>query len=247
MELIFDKDFTIETTYDFSPMRKNTFSETKVEELEGRELSDARRKKTRKLRESGEDLGFGREAQLTEEERIVERTRDYKTLFKKGQSIKTEKGINIIVGDNGCGKSSLIKELIKTHRETLRIAHLDLEKANPTINKPAPKKGVLHGYEIEEILNQFMWSIESHGETREGVLMGMLESDLDDLDVIILDEPEQGLSLKNQAKYYRKLEELKTEVLVITHSKVFIELAEKVFDVETMEWIDSKTYLKGIY
>jgi len=88
-----------------------------------------------------------------------------------------------------------------------------------------------------------MWNSESHGETREGVLLGILSLDFD---FLILDEPEQGLSLKNQLKYFNKLNDLNKTIIIITHSKIFIEHSEYVFDVEEMIWKDSDFYLKQI-
>lgn len=88
-----------------------------------------------------------------------------------------------------------------------------------------------------------MWSAESHGETREGVLLGILQNNFD---ILLLDEPEQGLSLKNQLKYFNKLKETNKIIIINTHSKVFIENVEEVFDVEIMKWVNTKEYLSSI-
>lgn len=242
MKITFDKDYIIETTYDQSPMRKNTYSVTKTEELEGRELSDYETKVRRERERNGEKLSF--RWHLTKKERTIEKTREYKKLFNKGSEFEVKSGINVLVGDNGCGKSTLINKLVKDNPK-VNVIHIDMEEANPNINTPGPKKGIT--YSIEEINNKLMWAAESHGETREGVLMSILNIDLKEFDLLILDEPEQGLSLKNQIKYFNKLKEMNIDVIIITHSKVFIELSETVFDVETMNWIDSKGYLNNIY
>lgn len=242
MKIKFDKDYIIETTYDQSPMRKNTYTVTKVEELEGRELSDYESRIRRERERNGEEINF--RFSLTKEERTIEKTREYKKLFNGGSEFEVKSGINVLVGDNGCGKSTLINKLLKENPK-VNVIHVDMEEANPNINTPGPQKGIT--YTIEEINNQFMWSAESHGETREGVLMALLSIDMNEFDLVILDEPEQGLSLKNQIKYFNKLKEMNIDVLIVTHSKVFIELSETVFDVETMNWIDSKEYLNNIY
>lgn len=235
----FKKDYTIEVTYDYSPMRKNVFEKTEVEELEGRELDNAIREKGKRL-----NMESHRRPSLTKKESFVEKTRDYKKLFRKGDSITLNKGVNILVGDNGCGKSSLVNILIKD-KLLGRVFFVDMEKSNPTISKPSPEKGVT--YSGEEILTHFMWSAESHGETREGVLQGVLQVvKKEKMDFLIIDEPEQGLSLKNQKKYLDELKNTGKNIIIITHSKVFVENVDKVFDVETMKWINTQEYLKEI-
>jgi len=235
----FDKDYVIEVTYDYSPMRKNVFNKTAIEELDGRELYNAIRDKAKKL-----DLPSYRRPELTKEERFIEKTRDYKTLFKKGDEIVLNEGVNILVGDNGCGKSSLIRVLLE-NKILGRVFFVDMEKSNPTITKPAPEKGLT--YSAEEIVTQFMWSTESHGETREGVLQGILSViKKEKMDFLVIDEPEQGLSLKNQKKYLDELKNTGKNIIIVTHSKIFVENVDKVFDVETMKWTDTKEYLKDI-
>lgn len=237
MEIKFKEDYLIEVTYDYSPMRKNVISKTNIEELEGRELDQV-------ISEKSKGLSFGRRIHLTKKERMVNKTREYKKLFSKGDSFKSIKGVNILVGDNGCGKSTFVKLLIDNNIEIIndmKIIHVDMEKSNPTITKPNPEKGVT--YSAPEIIRQFMWSAESHGETREGVLLGIFSLDFD---ILILDEPEQGLSLKNQKKYLNKLKEIGKDIIIITHSKIFVENTEQIFDIESMKWISSEIYLKSI-
>ena len=239
MKITFKKDYIIDVTEDYSPMRKDIFSKTKKVELEGRELSQAIDVKVKKLK-----LGNGRRPILTKKERTVTQTFDYKKLFNKGDTFELKKGVNIIVGDNGVGKSTLIRLLIENNKTSLQnkeVLLVDMEKINPAVSKPDPQKGIT--YSAPEILNQFMWVAESHGETREGVLKSIISLDFD---LLILDEPEQGLSLKNQKKYLNELVSLKKDIIIITHSKVFIENIDLIFDIEIMEWIQSKDYLENI-
>lgn len=241
LKIVFNEDYIIETTLDYSPMRKNTFTKVTTDKLDEKELEEVISKKTRKL-----NLSYGRRATLTEKEMYHKVTHEYKKLFKKDDIFETKLGINIIVGDNGCGKSTLMRELIQHNIDYIRehklqVYHIDMEKANPKISKPNPERGI--AYNLQEIQNIFMWNVESHGETREGVLMSILQQPFD---ILLLDEPEQGLSLRNQLRCLNKLKETNKPVIVNTHSKVLIENVEEVFDVETMKWINSKEYLSNI-
>lgn len=236
MKIQFENDYVIETTYDFSPMRKNTFQKVGKELMEGRELANLEKLKRQEM-----GIPFYEPIKLTKSEKTVTVTREYKKLFPKGSSFESIQGVNILVGDNGCGKSTLIRKLIKTLPSSLQVLMVDLEKANPKISRPNPEKGLT--YSLDEVHNLFMWAAESHGETREGVLLSVLSLEFD---VLVLDEPEQGLSLRNQKKYINKLIDLNKDIIIITHSKVFIEAVESVFDVETMSWIRTDNYLKTI-
>lgn len=234
MKASFKDDYIIETTLDHSPMRKNTFSKTRVEELTGRDLDKAEREKSK-------SLPMGRRAKLSYQERRRKVTREYKKLFSKGDSFVVKDGVNVLVGDNGCGKSSLIRILMDQNPDS-SIVSVDMETSNPKINaqRNTPSSPL-------EISNMFMWSSESHGETREGVLLSILRSDFGGVECLILDEPEQGLSLKNQHKYYDLISKVCNKVIIITHSETIIKRSDQVFDVESMSWVESSKYLSSCH
>lgn len=64
-------------------------------------------------------------------------------------------------------------------------------------------------------------------------------------ELLILDEPEQGMSLGNQYMYLKLFQKLseKIDIILVTHSKVMIENVSEVFDVETMSYVPSKEYI----
>jgi len=122
----------------------------------------------------------------------------------------------------------------------------DFEKDNPAHNeKLKPVSG-----EIGKVVGQkmaFLWSIEqeSHGESNRNSLDMFMDSEGR---LIIFDEPESAISLQGQYEYWNKLRKLAehNQILLITHSKVFMEEAGEVFDMEKKKWIETEEYFKKI-
>jgi predicted ATPase len=86
---------------------------------------------------------------------------------------------------------------------------------------------------------------ESHGETTRGVFENFLHATQS---LIVFDELETALSLKAQYEYWVKLKKLSenNQIIMITHSKVFMEEAEELFDMESKGWMKTSEYLKKI-
>jgi len=161
-------------------------------------------------------------------------------------------GMNVIVGENGCGKSTLIKlitdpEFVKENKVLQKITlskdakandvqfmMFDTETQNPRI------KGKLEEETAEyQVLSRFM----SHGQT----LLPILEHVSNEKNkIIIVDEPESGLSLKSQRrilKAFRKAVGNGCQIILATHSYVIISDVKRVYDMERRVWVNSDSYL----
>jgi predicted ATPase len=160
-----------------------------------------------------------------------------------------KEGLNIIVGENGSGKSTLLdlvtgnhsKELVKLDFEKgAQYRFLDTEKHNPrTKSNLSESKNIMF-----EVSARFM----SHGEAILMLLEGA--KDFKDL-LLIVDEPEAGVSLKNQIKVLdilnKLVKEANCQVLLATHSYPIIKSEEQIYSMDLEAWIDSKGYLNGIF
>lgn len=165
-------------------------------------------------------------------------------------------GINVIVGENGSGKSTLLKllndaEFVHLHHIKQRI-HIseytknigvdtmmfDTEKDNPRFKDIQYAEGCIGGI----LASHFI----SHGQTLFPILEG-IKTFKDK--ICFIDEPESGISLSNQAKLWKSFEiaaENGCQLIISTHSFIFIKNALMVFDLDSKKWINSYDYLPKI-
>lgn len=172
-------------------------------------------------------------------------------VLKKGFEIECT-DINLLVGNQGCGKSTLLELIQKNHSDIkLKLSeytikhgvstfYFDSEKDNPRTKDPnlytkasGENKGIGYG-------NALKSRFKSHGEILEKFTISPILKAKDS--VIILDEPESGLSITNQ---FKLISAIKTAVdnncqfFIATHCYPLIES----FDVISLE---HNKQMKGI-
>jgi predicted ATPase len=136
----------------------------------------------------------------------------------KGKSIEFIPGLNIIVGENGIGKSGLISKIgdssyIKAFSTVeLSIIFFDSEKMNPRIQKRTDTAFSVHAL--------FM----SHGECQHKMIDGMSDNfkEKNKHFLILVDEPESGLSPWKQKEildYYIKISK-NVQIIITSHSLI---------------------------
>lgn len=176
---------------------------------------------------------------------------EQKITFQKIKPYKIDfkQGINLIVGNNGTGKSTMLRllntsnilatpndiELILNNpNEIIDTRFFDSEKDNPAIKNSGNES-------MFEVMSHF----KSHGETVLPIIeyIGQMQKT-----IIMLDEPEAGISLRNQQKLVKVFEQatLYNQLIIATHSYVLIKSQEQVYNMKSKKWITSKQYLKGI-
>jgi predicted ATPase len=159
--------------------------------------------------------------------------------------VEFQDGMNLIVGENGSGKSTvlqLITEGKKSEYSTVDVnnvqfMYFDTEKHNPRTRNYLPEKGAMF-----QVASHF-WS---HGQTLFPILEHIKEISNQ---LVLIDEPESGISLSNQVKLLEAMDiaiKNSCQIVLATHSYVFIRSAEKVFNISTKRWVKSKTYLKSV-
>jgi len=174
--------------------------------------------------------------------------------FKKGKKFRF-RDITVIVGDQGCGKSTLLKglqaqdkfldlQLTPLGLKGVNSFYFDSEHMNPRTNDPAlyskaNGEDIGIGY-VGSIMSRF----KSHGEVLKMYTVDCLKKVKDS--VILLDEPEAGLSLRNQYRIWdevSKASERKCQIVIATHSLVIIQAAEDVLSLEHGKWMKSGDFI----
>lgn len=185
---------------------------------------------------------------------------DYNCL-KSGLVIDA-KPITLLVGDQGSGKSSLLTLLSQLSNKNTKAVELilnddatkngvetfyfDTEKNNPRLKDPnqystpgGKDKGI--GYQAA-IMSRF----RSHGEVLKEFTVEPIKRAKNC--IVILDEPESALSIRNQYKLVKNILETSTnnnvQFLIATHCLPLIEAIETVYSMEHLTWMDSKEFIR---
>ena len=175
--------------------------------------------------------------------KIVDKTYPGSQVLKKNITIECQH-VNLLVGNQGCGKSTLLSMLQQNHADlelklsdhALKIGvssfYFDTEKDNPRMKDPehfttpgGTNIGIGYGGAIAS-------RFQSHGEILEKFIISPLLKAKDS--VILLDEPESGLSITNQFKLVAAIKvavKNGCQLFIATHCYPLIES----FDVISLE------------
>jgi predicted ATPase len=185
-------------------------------------------------------------------------TSDYRCF--KSEDKYCFKKLNLLVGDQGSGKSTLLNMMFnhQNNGDKIRIDlsehamvrsvktyYFDSEKHNPRIknfNDYGNLDGTSRGIGIGAAISL---RFSSHGEVLVNFTIGGLDKAKDC--IIFLDEPEAGLSLRNQFKLtdsINRVLERNCQLFIATHSIILISSFTEVLSLEQKRWTDSKDFIK---
>ena len=185
-------------------------------------------------------------------------TKDFRT-FKNKDLLELNPGINIMVGDQGCGKSSLFYALANFNESGVacdyvacNFIHFDTEKMNPRFQETFKNKysknelASITKYDKAEFNHALNRLLNDTDEKSHGTVMleTLLDMDVEN-NFIQIDEPESGLSIRSQyklLKYYKKLAE-KNQLLIATHSLILMNGVDNVLSLEHKKWMTSDEFI----
>ncbi len=178
---------------------------------------------------------------------------DYRC-FRSGQVLRFEKGVNLLVGEQGSGKSTLITLLRErvgnkfkaelSHRvmdvvmQACYVRWLDFEKDNP---RTQAEIGIHDAFLLGSI------SV-SHGQTMLAMLGGLerVLQEAPDRTLLLLDEPDMALSIRSVHHLARLLQRAADdghEVIAAVHNPIVIESQPRVLSLDDGEWVDSERFI----
>ena len=170
---------------------------------------------------------------------------DFRT-FKNKETYTLQPGVNLLVGDQGSGKSSLISELRKLS-EGNKSSHIKIDVVGPVkvfsmdFEKDTPRSAS-HIESMEQVLTKFA----SHGEVNNLMLRSMPAVGKNV--IVILDEPDTALSIRSciaLVDQLKKAEQAGAQIICAVHNPVVIEAFDSVVSLEHKKIMSSKDFIKS--
>lgn len=166
--------------------------------------------------------------------------------FEKGDSFDFKPGVNLLVGDQGCGKSSLLQTIKATGHTgksdnavldctVCMTRFFDFEKDNPR-TLPHFKSGCTQ--------SQIGMMFSSHGETNRALIKSL--EDVEKGEVVMMDEPDAALSLRTcklLVQTFVTAAERGIQIVASVHNPYVIKSFDKVYSLEKREWMTGVNFI----
>lgn len=178
--------------------------------------------------------------------------------FAEGERFHFYPGVNLLVGDQACGKSSLLAEIRNCGSKLKHGDRARREKRAATLTFEGGEtqslafdfekdnfrtKGYFDGNTGFHVASMF----SSHGEGNKLLLKTL---DKVENSVLFLDEPDMALSIRSahaMAQLFERVAGRGNQILAAVHNPVVIQHFEQVLSLEHRRWLPSKDFIAWQY
>lgn len=174
--------------------------------------------------------------------------------FAARRTLRFEPGVNLLVGDQGTGKSTLIGLL----RQIASERDYERERAKQIISVELARPGPVWAFDFEsdnprtrsafgdDVRFQIAAMFASHGQTALPLLERLLAGEQAHTGLVILDEPDTALSPRSARRLVALLDAHAAaggQSIVAVHNPLVIASQERVLSLEHKRWMRSQTFL----
>jgi len=177
--------------------------------------------------------------------------------FKKGDTFSFPDGVTLLVGEQGCGKSSLLKmladdggafnrdEYLKVdlteavEKNSAPLMYFDCERHNPRVSEPDPNNA-------ETYATYLMSRFVSHGEAILPILSYVAKATVPT--VFLIDEPDMALSIRSIGKLvkaFKKAAKAGHQIVASAHNPFLIMGFKQVYSLEHRKMMTSDDFIKA--
>lgn len=168
--------------------------------------------------------------------------------FKTGDRFDFRPGVNLLVGDQGSGKSSLLcamqaaglKKLDEEVRKKIRVVcdpckvyTMDFEHENPRTLSYFGKNMM---FQIASMRN-------SHGECNTALINSLQTADNC---LVMMDEPDMALSIRSckmLARRFKEVADRSSQVIAAVHNMALIQSFKEVYSLEHRRWMPNTEFI----
>jgi predicted ATPase len=173
--------------------------------------------------------------------------------FKAGDTFEFRPGVNLLVGDQGCGKSSILQAIAASCKHKKYTYDRGLSKKIEVVGTPCTAGGFdfekdnrrTLSYFGDDIQFQLAAMFHSHGQSN----MAMLENlSTAAGTMIFLDEPDMALSIrsiKRLADIFLALAANGCQVIAAVHHPFLIWAFPEVYSLDTRQWVGSRKFVNS--
>jgi predicted ATPase len=158
--------------------------------------------------------------------------------FKKDQEFTFRKGINLLVGDQGSGKSSLLNVILRKDNNIIKI---DCKEKYTTMFHDFEKNNPRQSQRLDDLF-KIATVFSSHGETVNAILKSLTNPEASD--IIFMDEPDMALSVRSIQKLINTLKSINNKHVIAAVHNPFLIREFDVLSVEHNMWMSGNDFIK---